>query len=402
MPTGPELLRGHEVAITGRLASMGRDEAIRRIEEAGGRYVEMPGDDTVALVVGREGWPLRNDGQLTRSLQLAQEMQDRGHAIIVMSEEDFLVTLGLGELQGGLRRLYTIEQLGRILGVPDARIRAWVRDGLIQPSKVVRRLCWFDFRQVASLRALQQLQSAGVTTGQLRKSLEQLRRWLPDAQTPLTQLEALESGGGLLVRTAEGRLAEPGGQLHLDFGASQARSESPKVKPLRGAKRPVRVPDQADDWFRRGVAAEDKGNLEEAANSYMNALLAGGPQAETSFNLGNVLYGLGRHGEAMQRYLQALELDPDYVEAWNNLGNTLAQMGQKEQAAAAYRQALAIEPAYADAHCNLAEALEDLGRAGEARRHWVAYLDLDPDSPWAKRIRDRLDGQSEAPPRDSG
>jgi DNA-binding transcriptional MerR regulator len=396
LPTRTDLLKAREIAITGRLASMSREEAIRRILAVGGRYVEVPGPDTVGLVVGLEGWPLRNDGQLTRSLEIAREMQQAGHAITILSEEEFLVSLGEEVLQVGMRRLYTTEQLCRILEIPTARLRGWVRGGLVQPVRVVRRLCWFDFQQVASLRALQQLQVTGVSTAQIRKSLEQLRQWMPSVELPLTQLESLEKGGPLLIRMADGRLVEPSGQMHLDFGAGKERSGQGEIRRMKSKRRAGRAQAQADDWFDKGLAAEDEGQLEDAANCYMNALLAGGPQAETVFNLGNVLYSLGRNGEALQRFLQAIEIDPDYVEAWNNLGGALASMGKWQEAVGAYRQALSIEPNYGDAHCNLAETLEQMGQLDDARQYWLAYLQIDPTSAIAQRIRKKLDSLGNA------
>ena len=41
-----DTLHGKEVSLTGRLASMKRAEAIRRITEAGGRHVDIPGGST--------------------------------------------------------------------------------------------------------------------------------------------------------------------------------------------------------------------------------------------------------------------------------------------------------------------------------------------------------------------
>lgn len=366
---------------------MSREEAVQNIRRAGGSYVEVPGEDTDLLVVGVEGWPLSRDGRLTRSLEIARRLQQGGHPITITSEEDFLVSLGLQDLQVGMRRFYTIEQLSRILDVPMSRIRAWMRRGLVEPIRVVRRLCWFDFRQVANVRALLQLTENGVSPRRIRRSFDRLAACLPGLAVSLTQLEARVGGKAVIARLDDGRLAEPSGQLWLDFGHAREALALPKASSLQQAER--RHLD-ADDWFDVGVEAEADGRLEDAANCYMNALLAGGPQTETCFNLGNALYGLGRHAEAMQRFLQAIEMDPDYVEAWNNLGNALAQLDRHGEAVAAYGQAIEIEPNYADAYCNLAESLEQLGRPAEAIRHWKEYLKRDPNSSWARRIRERL------------
>ncbi|MCA8971045.1 MAG: tetratricopeptide repeat protein, partial [Planctomycetes bacterium] len=291
-----------------------------------------------------------------------------------------------------LHRLYTAEQLARMLDVPVARIRSWMRQGLLEPARIARRLVWFDFRQVANVRVLFELTERGVGPARIRKSLEELRSALGREQVGYGWLDALEARGPLLFRREDGTLCEPNGQLHLDFRVTEGRRTQPgPVEIAELAKRTNTPEDSADDWFEVGVRAEDEGRLTDAMQAYLNALLAGGPQAETCFNLANVLLALDREGEAMQRYLQAIEIDPDYIEAWNNLGNVFSIQGRLEDAASAFSQALQIEPDYADAHCNLGDTLDRLARHDEAREHWERYLELDPDSTWAVRVRERLD-----------
>ena len=82
--------------------------------------------------------------------------------------------------QEPIRRLYTIGQLSRILGVKRDLIRHWLRVGLISPAEIVHRLAFFDFGQVQSAKTLCDLAKRGVSTDEIRASLEQLRRWLPD------------------------------------------------------------------------------------------------------------------------------------------------------------------------------------------------------------------------------
>jgi tetratricopeptide (TPR) repeat protein len=54
------------------------------------------------------------------------------------------------------------------------------------------------------------------------------------------------------------------------------------------------------------------------------------------------------------------------------------------------REAVRLKPDYADAHYNLARVLEELGAYREAHLHWRRYLELDPNSSWAKYARERL------------
>ena len=87
------------------------------------------------------------------------------------------------------------------------------------------------------------------------------------------------------------------------------------------------------------MAAEARGNWAEAERAYRQALLAGGPTAETCFNLANVLYSLGQYARSGERYRQVVELDPDFWEAWNNLGTVLSYDSDNEAAVAAYDRA---------------------------------------------------------------
>ena len=262
-------------------------------------------------------------------------------------------------------------------------MRGWVRNGLLEPVRTVRRLEFFEFHQVAAARRLTRLTRDGASPRRIRRSLELLTRWFPEALRSLPLVEALEQGGPLLVRTPDGGLAEPSGQLRLEFAPEPRTAE-----PVTDA--PEETPADSQALFARGVREEEADRLEDAARSYELALEAGEPRPEVAFNLGNVLYALGRWRPAARSFLRATELEPEYVEAWNNLGNTLIQLEHLPEAVAAFRRALAIEETYADAHFNLAEALAAQGDLGQARVHWSTYLELDPLSDWALEVRRRL------------
>ncbi len=400
----PAGVTGLEVSITGRLASMTREEAIERIHAAGGRYARTPRATTALLVVGQAGPPLGDDGRLTHNLRTAGDLERAGAQLEIVGEKDLLARLDLEHALDDLHRLHTIEQLARILDVGRGEVRAWVRRGLVHPARVVGRLCFFDFAEVASARTLVRLLRAGVPAARVRSSLSRLAAWRGAAATRVTDLESLERTRELYVRLDDGGLASPDGQLQLAFdqtapseldapaGGERCGDDDGDIDEREDGPRGPRslAPLAGDDWFERGIEAEEMGRFEVAAAAYQRALQEGGARAEVHFNLGNTLYALDRREAAAANFERAANIDPDYVEAWNNLGNVLAELERDPEAVIAYRRALAIAPDYADAHFNLAEALTRQGAHDKARKHWSAYLRLDPTSPFASEVRARL------------
>jgi tetratricopeptide (TPR) repeat protein len=267
-------------------------------------------------------------------------------------------------------RLYTAEQVSRIVEAPLSVVKAWVRKGLLQPSRLTHRLAWFDFKDILIARNLSRLTASGVPPSRIHRSLSQIARWLPDGGRIIGRLEAYALG--LRVRLPDGSWAEPTGQRLMEFhdgdrlGPARV-SAFPLNRQVSGPGVDAPAPNP-EAWFLRAVEAEEQGDLTAAAEMYTRALLAA-PEAETLFNLGNVLYRLGREGGAAERYLQAIDADHNFAEAWNNLGNSLVALGKLDDAVHAYEMALSLEPDYPDPHCNLATVLERLERFDRALVH---------------------------------
>jgi tetratricopeptide (TPR) repeat protein len=377
--TDAKPLKGQKVACAGRLASLTRAEIAGLVVAAGGEWFPFVRPQTSMLVVGQAGLPLGQDGRLARDLQKARRLQET-NPITILTEADFLARLGLNSSSTTGQRLSTVE-LGRVLQVSGARIRSWVRLGLVQPTDTVQGIHYFDFHQVSWAKTLCNFARAGISTRRIQKSLQQLKVWLPDMAQPLCQLAVLEKDGKLVVRLDEGQLAEPTGQGILDFG----EGSSPMTVPVAPG------PQTDDQWFQHGLEKEQAGDLHAAANAYRQTLLLGGADADASFNLANVLYALEKKEQAAERYRQAVEIDSRFSEAWNNLGNVLAELGQCEDAVAALRKALEINPFYMDAHYNLADVLEQMGKGQEARLHWQACWKNAPASPEGKYAKQRLE-----------
>jgi tetratricopeptide (TPR) repeat protein len=369
-------LHGERVAFAGKLASMTLAEAATLVRKQGGEWVRSVTARTSMLVVGQDGWPLQSDGRLTYNLREARRRQ-RIEPIEILSEADWLGRLG-STLP--TTAVLSTPQLSQVLRIPGKRIREWVRLGLIHPATSELGIHYFDFRQVSWAKSLCRLANARVSPSRIRKSLRQLKGWVPGVEEPLAQLAMLEKDGQLLIRLEGRPLAEASGQGLFDF-SSEAPSTSVKLE---------RLPETAREWFSLAYSLEQASRLIEAADAYRKALAIGGPDAETCFNLANVLHAQRCMEAAMERYREALEIDPHFAEAWLNLGNVLAEANQLEQALKAYRKVLEIDSHNADAMYNLADTLDQLKRQPEALPHWKAYLQHDSASAWATHARRRI------------
>jgi tetratricopeptide (TPR) repeat protein len=367
---------------------MTHDEFVEIVLRHGGKYSQ-PKDHGV-MVVGEGDWPLADGDSLDKKLKVLDRLERRASAgLHILSEEQFLQGLGLEAHRENLRQLFSTARLTEVLQVPREAIRAWVKAGLIRPVKTDLGVWYFDFREVSAARTLVQLTGAGISIDRVRKCLDKLRKWMPQIEQPLHQLAILEKTGPVLVRLGEGDLSEPDGQLHFEFGSSpQGLADA-----AAGAPSPLRItpgPRTADQWLDQGLAQEREGFLDEAAASYRQALMVGGPSAVACFNLANVLRSLGHKPQALERYSQAVEVDPDFSDAWNNLGTLLAELGRLDDACAAFRRALTADPQDPHVHYNLADALHELGRSAEAEPHWRTFLQFDSTSQWGRYARNRL------------
>ncbi|NLE39302.1 MAG: MerR family transcriptional regulator [Pirellulaceae bacterium] len=396
-PAASDLLRGKRLALLGRFASMAKRDVAALIRRHGAIVSERPSPAVDWIVVGEHGLPLLDEASVEDELDPEIHHAIESGRIELIGETQLWQRLGMVEGDREVQRLYTPAMLAELLGVELAIIRRWHRRGLIRPAREVRHLPYFDFREVAAARRLAELLAAGVSPRAIERKLAALRGTLPGVERPLAQLSVIIEGRQILLRQGDG-LIEPGGQLRFDFDAVE--SDAPMARDHFDEVLPLHETTEASDEtkaFRspRDLAAlaaelEETGQLAEAAETYRAAMAAGGPTPERCFQLAELLYRMGDPAAARERYYMAVELDEDYVEARANLGCLLAEMGQLDLAVAALSGALAYHADYPDAHYHLAKTLQRLERADEARKHWRAFLDLAPDSPWADEARTRL------------
>ena len=84
--------------------------------------------------------------------------------------------------------------------------------------------------------------------------------------------------------------------------------------------------------------------------------------AQEAVAQGDRLLGRGQMDEAARYYQQAIELDPDLAQAHSSLGATYAAVERFTEAVPHYEQALALAPEHFEARIGLALSLGELGQ----------------------------------------
>ncbi len=354
---------------------MTRREARALVTSSGGVPVDNDTRRTSVLVVGMAGWPLLQDGTISRKLQRAETLNRGGAAIRIIAEEEFLELAGRAERVSRLDKAYPASHVCELLGLDAETLRRWELFGLIRSHDGL-----YDFQDIVSLRTIADLVGRGVDPGTIGSSMRGLAAVLPGTDRPLSQLKiVIEQPRSLLAELGE-LLVGPDGQMLLNF-APTAAAPAPAA---------VTDPSTAQAWFEQGGMLEEDERLTEAADAYRQALAMRPDFPDARFNLGNTMRGLGLIDEAEHQYRLAVKADPAMAVAWYNLADLLEEAVQLDQAAACLERALSASPAYADAHFNLAWCCERLGQIPRARKHWTAYLGLDSAGEWADVAREHL------------
>ena len=381
--------KNSEVAFTGRLASMSRQEAFSLVQQIGCTPRLHLTKRTEFLVVGMLGWPLLPDGTVSNKLRRAEILRGQGQTLSILSEADFLELSGRIESPTLSQKTYTAHDVCEILSLDAAQVDRWDQFGLVRSTNGL-----YDFQDLVSLQTLMDLVSRGVRPETIAASLLRWAEVLPGTDRPLAQLRILAQDSSTILADFGQCWLEPSGQCLFRFdglneGEAGERDASADAA-LAHCLIPLPLQGSANSWFEQGQLFEDEDRFTEAEGAYQRALTLTPDFPEACFNLGNVLRELGRLEESEGMFIRAVSIDFEMAWAWYNLGDVQAELGKGDAAIESLRQALEVSPLYADAHFNLATCLQQSGRLEEARTHWEAYLRIDPASRWADIAREHL------------
>jgi tetratricopeptide (TPR) repeat protein len=266
--------------------------------------------------------------------------------------------------------------VARVLSVPVARVRAFVRAGWCAPERRGRALA-FSFRDLVVLRAAKSLYAARVPAARVKRALRALARELGAGRT-LSGLRIAADGTRVVVHEAGARFEPESGQLLLDFSLDALAHEAARV--TRAEVVPRRQPRDdpralAERAFAEALALEER-DPAAAMRAYRRALARDASFSDAAINLARLVHDAGRAREAVALYQAALAHAPSDAELHYNLALALEDARGAAAAIHHYEHALALDPSFADAHWNLAGLLEAAGRKQDALRHYRAYEKL--------------------------
>jgi tetratricopeptide (TPR) repeat protein len=133
--------------------------------------------------------------------------------------------------------------------------------------------------------------------------------------------------------------------------------------------------------FRAGVAAQQRGELERAAEAYRQAIEVEPRYAEAHANLGAVLARLGQYDQAVLCYERALLINPQLNAARLNLGLAHYRAGALAAAVETFKAAYAADPSLLQARQLLGLVLVETGKDAEAIPHLEASAHAEPGEP---------------------
>jgi tetratricopeptide (TPR) repeat protein len=266
---------------------------------------------------------------------------------------------------------YSVRDVERVLQLSPAVTRSLIRAGFVNPERGPRREFRFTFQDLIVLRTARALMQAKISVKRIRRSLESLRRELPEA-LPLSGIAISALGDRVVVRDGDARWQVENGQYVLGLDVTL---QDGVLHVVEHRDEPARPAAAQQDWFSQGLALESS-DTDAALEAYRQAVAAEPDNAAAWTNWGRLLHESGRTQEAADVYQRARQsAGRDSLLLFNH-GVLLEDLGDATAALQAYQGALEEDPEFADCHYNLARLYESMGKPQHAIRHLGQYRRL--------------------------
>ena len=267
---------------------------------------------------------------------------------------------------------YSVRDVERVLQLTPAVTRSLIRAGFVNPERGPRREFRFSFQDLIVLRTARALMQAKISAKRIRRSLESLRRELPEA-LPLSGIAISALGDRVVVRDGDARWQVDNGQYVLGLDVTL---QDGVLHVVEHRDQPAGPEAAQQDWFSQGLALESS-DTDAALEAYRQAVTAEPDHAAAWTNWGRLLHESGRTQEAADVYQRARQSagGGDSLLLFNH-GVLLEDLGDATAALQAYQGALEEDPEFADCHYNLARLYESMGKPQHAIRHLGQYRRL--------------------------
>ncbi len=263
---------------------------------------------------------------------------------------------------------YSTQHVAELLGLSAARIRDYVRRGLLTPQRNPVGHFRFSFQDVVFLRAAKGLTDAAISVRQSNRALTKLKSDLRQLDS-LSAVRIYANGSVVEVQDDEKAWEVESGQLTMNFSIQKlAANVAELAKAAAGGEEKALADLDSDEWYNLGLDLEEVDPL-QAPDAYREAIKLDPLNADAHVNLGRLYQLSGDLRSAKRHYQLALASRPEHQLANYNLGTIFDEQDDCERAALFYRKASSVP----DAHYNLARIRELEGDELNARRHLRLY-----------------------------
>jgi len=276
--------------------------------------------------------------------------------------------------------MYSARAVVAVLGISVARLRSYLRAGVVSPRRNEKGEMRFSFQDLVLLRKAEGLVEQRIPARRVRDAIKKIREGLP-AGASVHQVGLSGEGQRVIADDGHRRWHPESGQTVFDFQTQSPGPCGASVTSLGNARATTTTAAEqesaltARDLYKRGCLLEAT-SPEEACDAYRASLELEPEAADAHVNLGRLLHEVGDVYAALVHYRAALSLRTGDATAAFNVGVALEDLGATVDAIAAYRRALECDPRNPDAHYNLARLLEQDGKPDLAVRHLLLYRQL--------------------------
>ena len=139
------------------------------------------------------------------------------------------------------------------------------------------------------------------------------------------------------------------------------------------------VQESAEELHRRGVAALEDGDLDEAKKLLKESVELEGENAAAWNDLGRAAYALGDYEDAAEHHKKASELDPETEDYMFRQGIAFIELNDFDRARQSFETVLDMNPNHRDSWNDLGFVFNRIGEYETAIPHFDKTIELDPD-----------------------